>query len=100
MDERILMIHQEHAAARAFVPPHHPRARLRPARAPEGVEEGAGLQPRLLLLGVGLGVEEERGPDAHLGRAVLDPDRAEGEPGIEVAVEAEEPDRAAVPGAR
>ena len=99
VDERVLVVDQEHAAARAFVPHLHPRARLRAPWAPEGVEEGGGLQPRLLLLGVGLGVVEERRPDAHLGGAVLDPDGAEGEPGIEVAVEAEEPDRAAVPGA-
>ena len=55
---------------------------------------------RLALLLVGIGVVEQRRAGAHLGDAVLHADGAQREAGVEVAVEADEADGAAVPGAR
>ena len=94
------MIDEQHAPAGAGSRRLRARRRLHAARAAERVEEGRRLEARLLLLDLRIGVVEQRRADPDLGDAVLDADRAQGQAGVQVAVEADEPDGAAVPGAR
>ena len=71
-------------AARAGRAPGARRRRRAPPRRPRGRRRSASrnadaLSSRLALLRVGIGVVEQRRARAHLGHAVLDADRAQGE---------------------
>ena len=61
------------------------------------VEESRRLEPRLLLLGLRVGVDEEGRAGPHLRRPVADVHGAQGQPGVHVPVEPDHPDRAPVP---
>ena len=90
----------------------HPPAVARPLRdaldaragrgvaVPDRVEQRRRLEPRLRLLAVGVGTEQQRRPGPHLGDPVLDPHGAQREAGVHVAVESQIPDRASVPAPR
>jgi hypothetical protein len=100
VDERILMIDEQHAAAGAGSRARRMRRTVEPARAADRVEERRGFQLGLGLFGGGIGIVEQGGAGTDLGDAVLHPNGPEREAGVEVAVEADHAHRTAVPRAR
>ena len=92
------MVHHEDRPSRAGSLRSRLRARVRRrVGPPDRVEEGGRLEPRLLLLGLRVGVDEEGRAGPHLRRPVPDVHRAQGQPGVHVPVEPDHPDRAPVP---
>ena len=92
------MVHHEDRPPRTRLPrPGLCRRFGRRVRPRDRVEQGRRLEPGLGLFGLRIGVDEEGRPGPHLRRPVPDLDGAKGEPGVHVPVEADHPDRSAVP---
>ena len=101
MHERILKVDHDHSPPGAGAIRTCFDSRIGGAvAAPNRVEQGRRLQARLRFLVVGIGAEEQHRSRPHLGDSVLDPHGAQGQPGVEVAVESQEADRAPVPAPR
>ena len=65
----------------------------------DGAEQGRSLELGLGLLGLRIGIEQKRRPGADLCNAVLQADGAQGQTGVQIAIEVNHADGAAIPGA-
>src|SRR6185295_5894664 len=68
--------------------------------AAQRLEQGCGLDLALAVFGRGIGIEQAGGTDAHLGETILHADGADGEAGVDAAVEIHRTDRAGIPAPR
>ena len=93
------MIDQQHPLAGAGSIRRECRQRLRRIAA-QRLKQRRGLGLAFLFLGDGIAVEQQRRADPHLGEAVLHPDGADGDPGVDAAVEGDDADGAGVPAPR
>ncbi len=99
MDKTVVVIDQQHPLAGAGGIRRKRRQRLWRVAA-QRLEQCCGLDLAFAVLGGGVGIEQAGGADPHLGEAILHPDGADGEPGIDAAVEIHRADRAGIPAPR
>src|SRR3954465_11080930 len=99
MHKAVVMVDQQYPLAASGGIGREGRQRLWRIAA-QRLEQGRGLDLALAVLGGGIGVEQTGGADAHLREALLHPDGADGEAGVDAAVEIHRSDRAGIPAAR
>ena len=96
VDKTVVMIDQQHPLAGAGRIRRQHRQRFRRI-ATQRLKQSCGLDLAFAVLGGGIRIEQAGGADPHLGKAVLHPDGADRQPGIDAAVEIHRTDRAGIP---
>ena len=99
MHKAVVVIDQQHFFARAGGIGRERRQRLWRIAA-QRLEQRGGLDLALAVFRRGIGVEQAGGADADFGKAVLHADGADGQAGVDAAVEIDGADRAGVPAPR
>ena len=95
----VVVIDQEHLAARAGGIGRKRRQRFWRIAA-QCLEQRRRLDLAFAVFRRGIGIEQAGGADAHFGQAILHADGADGQPGIDAAVEIHRADRAGIPAPR
>ena len=97
--EAVVVVDQQHLLAGAGGIGRKRRQRLWRIAA-QRLEQGRGLDLAFAVFGGRIGIEQAGGADAHFGETILHADGADGQAGIDAAVEIHRADRAGIPAPR